>query len=178
LQPFQTHPPVQQASFQQPVHQAQQPVHQAQQPVHQALLQDLSVLKGPPQPLGIEPPVAEDLDIILRDVAPVGLPARIPLQPSPPSVELGLHDCPDEAVSQEISILDAATSHEPREPALSIATESTDILHHTFQELDTQCPLDTRSPPDRHTPHRNRSSTMMRQPTSCNSSGPKWKTCV
>jgi hypothetical protein len=136
LQPFQTHPliPVHQA--QQPVHQAQQPVHQAQEPVHQALLQDLPALEGPQQTLRIEPPVADDLDIVLRDPTPVVEPTRIPLPPSPPSVELALHDCPVEPVSQEIVIPDAAPIHEPREPASSVATESTDILDHTFRGLE------------------------------------------
>jgi hypothetical protein len=105
LQPFQTHPsiPVHPATIQQPVHQAQQPVHQAtlqkpvhqaQQPVHQALLQDLPALEGPQQTLRIEPPVTDDLDIVLRDITPVVQPARIPLPPSPPSVELALQTVP------------------------------------------------------------------------------------
>jgi hypothetical protein len=93
LQPFQTHPPVtvHQATIQQPVHQAQQPVHQAQQPVHQAqqpvhqaLLQDLPALEGPQQTLRIQPPVTDELDVVLRDVTPVVEPTRIPLPPSPP----------------------------------------------------------------------------------------------
>jgi hypothetical protein len=86
LQPFQTHPPipVHQATIQQPVHQARQPVHQAQQPVHQARqpvhqapLQDFPALEGPQQTLRIEPPVTDDLDIVLRDVTPVVQPTAL-----------------------------------------------------------------------------------------------------
>jgi hypothetical protein len=101
--------PVHQAAIQQPVHQAaiQQPVHQAQQPVHQALLPDLPALEGPQQNLRIEPPVTIDSDLVLRDPTPAEQAARIALPPSPPSVELALHDCPIEPVSQEIVIPDA-----------------------------------------------------------------------
>jgi hypothetical protein len=112
--------PVHQAAIQQPVHQAaiQQPVHQAQQPVHQALLPDLPALEGPQQSLRIEPPVTIDSDLVLRDPTPAEQAARIALPPSPPSVELALHDCPVEPVSQEIVIPDAvpATTTPPPIP--------------------------------------------------------------
>jgi hypothetical protein len=176
--------PVHQAAIQQPVHQAaiQQPVHQAQQPVHQALLPDLPALEGPQQNLRIEPPVTIDSDLVLRDPTPAEQAARIALPPSPPSVELALHDCPVEPVSQEIVIPDAvpATTTPPPIPFSEEITlndappqadrqpsyEPSDIEHNHWAESHEHIPSLARqfegllvgsTPPNRwnteHSPH-------------------------
>jgi hypothetical protein len=167
-QPFQTRPwapvqqdgtqvPVQQGIIQVPVHQGISdtlaPVHQEELeiPVHQAipsLLQNLPAIEAPHQPLGIELPRQDEFDIVLRDHTQAVQPARIPLPPSPPSVELSLHDCPVEAENREIVLLDAPLSYPPRETDSVASTESTDFLEHTFQDLDiTMSPAQPQTQP-------------------------------
>jgi hypothetical protein len=188
VEPFQTQPaplvPVQQGGAEVPVHQgsiepAQQAIDESSynppQQEQAAILPNLPAIEGSHQPLGIAPPVqphliepppANDLDIVLRDPTPVDQAALIPLPPGPPSVEVTLHDCPVEAKSQEITLLDpasieaksqeitlldaapveaaskeitfgsAAPPFPPRETSEYAETESTDILDRTFDGLN------------------------------------------
>jgi transposase InsO family protein len=173
-EPFQTQPaplvPVHQGGAEVPVQQGNTgtivPVHQGNSQISSglvplvqpgqellSLLPNLPAIEGSHQPLGIEPrpQSAGDLDIILRDPTPAAQAALIPLPPSPPSVEVTLHDYPVEAKSQEITLLDAApveaASEElalgnaaplfpPRETSEYAETESTDILDCTFGGLN------------------------------------------
>jgi hypothetical protein len=172
-QPFQTQPlvPVQQGGASVPVQQgtstALAPVHQAELviPVHQvivpiqqanptahylpALLPDLPSLELPQQTARIEPPAHDAFDVVLRDPSP-DQPARIPLPASPPCVELALHDCPVEAENNEIALPDAPPSYPPRPTASAASTESTDVLIHTFRDLDVN--MSTPQPPATQAP--------------------------
>jgi hypothetical protein len=93
--------------------------------------------------LGIEPPIPDSFDIVLRDPTPVERAAQIPLPP--PSVELALHDGTVESVSREIVLPEAISTYQLREPASSVATESTNILEHTFHEDITMSPAQPHS---------------------------------